>query len=173
MLAEPDIVEGGHVLEQPDVLEGAGDSERRHLVRLRSRDLSVVEHDTPGGRRKNPGDAIEKRGLAGAVRPDEREDLAALHVERDVVDRDEAAEPLRHVIDAEDRRGGRPSRLDGHTGVSALTSTIVVSSWTPFCSSCSRWRLGSSPCGRTSMTTTRMNPKTRNLRREMNSPMPG
>src|SRR5437867_1179842 len=178
VLPQADVVERRHVLEEADVLERPRDSERGHLVRARAGDLPILEEDSAAGRREDAGDAVEERGLAGAVGADEREDLAALHVEGHVVDGQESAEPLRDVVHPEDHavRGLRawvPGGQGGaHTG-SALTSTILVSSWTPFWSSCSRSRLGSRPCGRTSITRTRMPPNTRNLRREMNSAMPG
>ena len=34
VLAHPDIVQHGHFLPEPDVLEGPGHAERRHLVGL-------------------------------------------------------------------------------------------------------------------------------------------
>ena len=168
VLPQTDVVQSGHVLEEPDVLEGACDAERGDLVRLGAGDLAVLEDDAAGRRRKDAGDPVEERGLPGAVRTDEGEDLALLDVERHIVHGHQAAETFRDVVDAEDGRRG----LDGHV-VSAVTSTMVVSSLTPLVSSCSRCRLGSRPCGLTSITTTRMSPNTRNLRREMNSAIPG
>src|SRR5207245_10786892 len=175
---EPDVVAVGYVFEVPDVLERPGDPERGGLVRLRSRDVPPLEDDVAVRRREYAGDRVEQRGLPGAVRPDEREDLAALHIEGDVVDRDEAAEPLGDVVDAQDvvRRGGRRSDGrcgHGHAVVSAVTSSSVWSSWTPLVSSCWRTRLGMSPCGRSSMVSTRMIPKMRNLSRCTSWPIPG
>src|SRR4029077_18644786 len=50
-------------------------------------------------------DQVEERRLAGAVGPDQADDLALAHVERDVVDRDDPAEPSRHVLDREQGHG--------------------------------------------------------------------
>ena len=50
------------------------------------------------GRVVDPGDDVEERGLARAVRPDQADDRAARDVEADVVDRDQAAEPLGDVL---------------------------------------------------------------------------
>src|SRR5262245_39987512 len=50
-----------------------------------------------------PAQAIEQRGLAGPVGADEAGDLARCHVERDVVEGDDAAEPDRQGADAEQR----------------------------------------------------------------------
>src|SRR5207248_9529539 len=48
-------------------------------------------------------DAIEHRGLAGAVRADQRGDVAAAGGKRQVVDRDDAAKAHRQMIDDKDR----------------------------------------------------------------------
>ena len=51
-------------------------------------------------------DALHRRGLAGAVRPDQAEDLALLHVERDVVDGDRPAVGLADGGDVDDGVAG-------------------------------------------------------------------
>src|SRR5438270_3025498 len=157
VLPETHVVEGRHVLEEPDVLERPRDAERRDLVRLRAGDLAALEDDPSGGGREYSGDPVEERGLTRAVRSDQRENLALLDVKRDVVDSHESPEALRDVVDPQDRVG---SGLDGHV-VSAFTSSIVVSSCTPFWSSSARCRLGRRPCGRSSMVSTRIRPKMR------------
>jgi hypothetical protein len=48
------------------------------------------------------GDAVEHRGLAGAVRPDQRRDVGPADVERHVVDRDRAAIGLSHIRNTDD-----------------------------------------------------------------------
>ena len=55
------------------------------------------------GRLVEAGDAVEHGGLAGAVRPDQRGDGAALDVEGQIVDGDEAAEAHGQMLDAEHR----------------------------------------------------------------------
>ncbi len=80
------------MLEQLDVLEGARDAQRRDRVRRLRDQVLAVEADAAGGRRVDAADQVEHRRLAGAVGADQREDLAALHVEADVVDRQHAAE---------------------------------------------------------------------------------
>ena len=52
-------------------------------------------------------EAIEQRRLAGAVRADQAADLAASDLEGDIVQRDDAAEAHRHVVDAKQRPGHR------------------------------------------------------------------
>ena len=51
---------------------------------------------------EEPGDDRDERRLAGAVRAEEREDLAARDVEVDAVHRDEGAEALRDAADRDD-----------------------------------------------------------------------
>ena len=54
----------------------------------------AADLDRAAGRPQDPGDHAEGRGLAGAVRAQESEQLALRHVEIDVVDRGELAVPL-------------------------------------------------------------------------------
>ena len=59
---------------------------------------------------KLPGELADQRGLAGAVRADDGVQFAGHDVERQIVGRDEAAEPAHQVVDAEQRIShGRPS----------------------------------------------------------------
>src|SRR5262249_1971725 len=62
-----------------------------------------LQGDAALGRLVEAGDAIEDGGLAGAVRPDQRSDVAALGGEREVVHGDQAAEPHGQGLDAQDR----------------------------------------------------------------------
>ena len=48
-------------------------------------------------RRIKSGDGIDQRGLARAVRPDQPEDLAPRHRDRDIFQRDHTAKAARHV----------------------------------------------------------------------------
>ena len=65
----------------------------------RGREMRVValEGHGPGGRVDDPGDDVEERRLAGAVRPDDADDRALRDVEVDVADGDQAAETLGHA----------------------------------------------------------------------------
>src|SRR5664280_3206556 len=49
--------------------------------------------------RKYSGDHVKQRGVAGAVRTDDRENAALGHLEADPVDRDQAAEAFAHAVD--------------------------------------------------------------------------
>src|SRR5262249_30943520 len=61
-----------------------------------------MHHGDPArARLVEPCDAVEHRGLAGAVRADQRGDVAARHGEADVVDRHQAAEAHGEMLDGE------------------------------------------------------------------------
>ena len=83
MLGDHEVFEHGHAGEQADVLEGA-----RHLGMLRDAEIvhaleqefaavRMAQHDHALGRLVEAGDAVEDRGLAGAVGADERGDVVA------------------------------------------------------------------------------------------------
>src|SRR5207245_10518245 len=86
--AEHEVVADGHLWEELDVLENARDPEPRDLVRPHPSEVAVAEAHAAGPRPVNAVQAIEDRGLARAVRADDREQLALVRVERHVVERD-------------------------------------------------------------------------------------
>src|SRR5689334_12952483 len=63
-----------------------------------------VQREPPGARLVEAGEAVEHRRLAGAVRADDRGDVPLVGGEGEVVDRGEAAEPHREMLDLEERR---------------------------------------------------------------------
>ena len=71
---------------------------------------AVVMRQADGarGRFVKSGDAVEDGGLAGAVRPDQRGDLAPLGGKGEPVDRDHAAEAHGEAFDAEDGIAAHP-----------------------------------------------------------------
>ena len=101
--ADENVVDHGFVLEHRQILERARDAEPRQPVGRKARDLPVLERDPACGRLEDPGDQVEHRGLAGAVRADQAEDLAAVDRKAHVGDGAQAAEPFRDALDAQDR----------------------------------------------------------------------
>src|SRR5262249_32251412 len=85
-------------------------------VRPRRRDGAAVDEHAAGGRAGKPDDHLERRGLAGAVRPEKAGDRARASGERQVVDRPDRAVALRQPLD-DDRRGnwGNSIRLHADT----------------------------------------------------------
>ena len=98
MPAGEQIVEHRHRSKQLAVLERAGEAELRDLVRRPSRDILVAKADRAVAA-IDAADAVEHAGLAGAVRPDERHELALVDRERDLVEHDEPAEPQGERLD--------------------------------------------------------------------------
>ena len=74
-------------------------------VRRRAQQALAVEGDLALVRLVQPGDQVEERRLARAVRADQADDLALAGVKRDVVDGDDPAEPPRHVLNREQDHG--------------------------------------------------------------------
>src|SRR5664279_2183457 len=70
-------------------------------------DHMAVETDGAGFVLLRAADAIDQRALARAVRSDQPEPLARLHLEIDAVERDEAAEALADIVDVQQRAHGR------------------------------------------------------------------
>ncbi len=96
-----DVVERRHALEQRDVLEGARDALPRGFVGTHAAARLAAKRDDALLRVIEAVDDVQHRGLAGAVRPDDRPDFALLDIERDVADRLHAAEGQRDVVDLE------------------------------------------------------------------------
>src|SRR5581483_6727089 len=79
-----------------------------------------VEHEVARLRTVDARDDVEERRLAGAVRPDEPDDLAGLRLDGYVVERHDPAEPPRDVLDRQEShrltlklfRGRRYSGMD-------------------------------------------------------------
>ena len=69
--------------EEAAVLRHEAEAGAAGLERLAPADLDAVEADRAGARPHQPHDAGERRGLAGAVAPEERDDFAALHADRE------------------------------------------------------------------------------------------
>src|SRR4051812_8534637 len=90
-----------HVLEHREVWKNRRDLERAHQPHARNArrpgagDLLALVEDLAARQRQEVREQVEAGGLAGAVRSDERMDAAAPHLQRNVIDRDEALEFLR------------------------------------------------------------------------------
>ena len=102
------VLQGAHVGEQADVLERAGHARLGDPGRVAGQLLAPVE-DLARRRLQQPGEAVEERGLARPVGPDEADDLPLAHVEVDVVHRHQPAEALGDLPGLEDGLGGGAS----------------------------------------------------------------
>jgi len=90
--ADHDVVEHAHVVEQRQVLESAADAERGPCVRIEARDVAPSIEKLALGRTVAAGDAVDDRGLPGAVWADDRKQLALADRETDIGERAHAAE---------------------------------------------------------------------------------
>ena len=112
MLGNEKILQERHAGEQPHVLESArdtrlaGDAKVRHALEREHRAVWMRQPKASGGWFVEAGDAVEHRGLAGAVWTDHRRDLAFARSEGNIVHGHEAAEAHGHVLDREDGRCG-------------------------------------------------------------------
>ena len=77
---------------------------RRHApVRRQPGDVLALEHHAAAIAGQRARDAVDQRGLAGAVRADQADALALADLQADRVERGEAAEALAEARDVEDR----------------------------------------------------------------------
>src|SRR4051812_1266709 len=90
-----DVVEHAHMVEQREILEGAADAEWGARVRRQAGDVAAAMEQAALGRLVAAGDAVHDRGLARAIRADDREQLAFAHAEADVGQRTNASETQR------------------------------------------------------------------------------
>src|SRR5260370_41765892 len=99
--ADQKVREHGRILEQFDVLEGAGDTELGNAESGLLGDVLILEINPARGRGIDPRDQVEDRTFSRAIRADNRENLALLEREADGVDRFQAAEMQRRSLGAE------------------------------------------------------------------------
>src|SRR5205809_22880 len=159
-VVDDDVLQGAHLLEDRRLLERADHPLAGHQVGGEARDLLALEDHAAGRPREERGDQLEEGALAGAVRPDDAEHLALVRLERHVVDRHEAAEPLRQVAHLHDgqavsafisgRAGSR--RLRSPLGSQSIT-VIMIAAYVSIWYSRRPWR-SSKPRNRTKAPTT-------------------
>ena len=97
--AEHEVVEHAHALEERDVLEGARNPALGNAARRQVGDVLALERDAPAVGPVEAADHVEQRRLAGAVGPDDREDLAPADLEAHVIDGHHPAEMLGDALD--------------------------------------------------------------------------
>src|SRR5439155_26819901 len=89
---DANVLQRGGVGKDIGDLIGAGDPFLGNAVCREAGNVLTVEQNAPRGGTQDAGEAIEEGALPGAVRPDDRPDLAARDFEVDVVERGQAAE---------------------------------------------------------------------------------
>ena len=108
-VAEPDeyVLLDRHLVEEADVLEGAGDAHLVDLHHAEARRVVAVDQDGATRGCVDVGQQVEDGGLAGAVGPDEARDLRAAHGDVEVVDGSQAAEVDAKVLGLQDGDGAQ------------------------------------------------------------------
>src|SRR5581483_6952859 len=89
------------VVAEREILVDDLDTEARRVLRAVHVHLPALEQHRAGIPRVDAGDALDERGLAGAVVADERHHLAGLDLEVDRVQRLHGAERLGDVAELE------------------------------------------------------------------------
>src|SRR5262249_29453908 len=118
-----DVLEDGHVAEQGVVLKDEADVPLLH--RAVGDLLVAVQHDATVGVFQ-AGDDAQKGGLAGARRPQKRHQLAGGHLQADVVQAGELAEPLGDVPDGNTHRGSPSSTGRARRSSPAFKSRVTT-----------------------------------------------
>src|SRR5207244_3926107 len=77
-----DVLSHGELAEHLALLRREADAEPRDPVRAQARDVAAVELDAAGRRLAEAHHRAEARGLAGAVAPDQADQLAGGDLER-------------------------------------------------------------------------------------------
>src|SRR4029079_14905758 len=146
-LAQPegDVLEHVQVREQRVALEHRVD---RTPVGPNAGHVPAADADAPGGRILEAGDHPQRRRLAAAGRPDDREEFTGLDLQVEVADGDEVAEPLldagqvdgggggggrgrpRYMSSIEPRRPARPSEPAVASMITARLMMVTVNSIT-------------------------------------------
>src|SRR5262249_21017585 len=92
----------GEVGEDMNELEAARHAEPGEGRRADAVNVLVLEPDAPRGRHDDPGQHVDERGLAGAIRSDDGHELTVADAEAHAVERAESAVVLREVARFDD-----------------------------------------------------------------------
>ena len=102
--AHLEVLQHRHLGKDDAALRDVGQAARQHLIGPEARDVLAVEHDAAAGRVHEAHHGLEGGGLARAVGADDADDLAAAHVERDVMQDVDLAVPGGQMLRGEDGR---------------------------------------------------------------------
>src|SRR5439155_5067012 len=103
-----DLKHGANVLLDGEAAEDRGflrqiaDAEPRALIHRQLGDVVAVEFDGAAIRLDQPGDHVEHRGLAGAVRAQQSDRLAAANIDADAAHHLAGAETVFHAVHSEE-----------------------------------------------------------------------
>ena len=106
------IVEHRVLAEHAGDLEAARQAVPHAPVRRQGGQFDAVQRQAASVQRQQAGDQIDQRGLARAIRTDQRMDFARLDREVDVVHGDQPAKMLEQILGDEQAHAGVPGVLD-------------------------------------------------------------
>ena len=98
----PHVLQHGQMREDIRDLVGLGDAQAGHAMLGQPGDVAPVEPHPSRGGRHLPRHQAEEGGLAGAVRPDDRAQLAAANRQVDAIDGEEATEGARESLGSQE-----------------------------------------------------------------------
>src|ERR1700687_222590 len=91
MRSDTNVVQHREILEQSEILEGPPDPDFGNTMRGAVENRLALKQNIAAVGRIDPAQAIEQRRFARAVRANQPENRARLHIEADAVERDHAA----------------------------------------------------------------------------------
>src|SRR6202522_3155878 len=95
--AGEDILQHRDVSKRLNDLKGSADAQPRQAMGWLTGDILAIERNRSLGRTNKAGDGLKKRGLAGAVRPNQAHDFVVVQIEGHLIDRSQAAKPARNA----------------------------------------------------------------------------
>ena len=111
-LGDEQVLARRHLGEQLDALERAPDAEPGPAVRRHAGEVVPVEAHGAAIGLQHAEQAVEERGLPGAVRADEADDLARFDIEAHLIERGDARERLGDLGRLEQAHGVAPAGRD-------------------------------------------------------------
>ena len=123
------VLEHAHPREEPPPLGRLRDPELHDLVRGPIRDLLALEADRSPPRAVEAVDRAERRRLAGAVRADQRDDLALPDVDRDALERFDRAVVGVDVLELEDELAGSAHAVAALPRYASITRSSFCTSF--------------------------------------------
>lgn len=96
--ADHHVFQHAHFIEQPQVLEGAGNAGLRHFVDRLGLIALARQAELARVGAIQAGDQVEAGGLTGAVRPNQAVDFPLADAHADVIHRRQAAEAFADMV---------------------------------------------------------------------------
>jgi hypothetical protein len=98
MEADQDILHGGQIGKEANILIGAGDSKADNLIRQEAHQRMVIEKNFSLFRFVKTRDAIEKSCFAGAIRPDDAMDALLPNINVEITYGHQPAKTFCHFL---------------------------------------------------------------------------